>query len=509
MKKQIETWSRLPADLLKMMAELWNGLCLYPLLLGQYILFLWRQLSKNELRKRLMLQGCFVLLLQMAVALVLGEKSAEAMDCFLSIILPVTILSMVLLGYGMALKANQFYAFCCCLLITIGCGLQILVRLPLEEGATAYDLAGISWFSGFVGLLCVPMVEIFLHRLSRATAEKMLFVLTVVCYLVLFLFGRDAGDGTTCWLVIGSVSFQLTEICKLIEIFYVALVLTDEEKREEKRIFNTIALMVVNVLCLFKVGELGTLVVEAAATVVLLFLFASSKKLLLKSALAVALSVGLMLGVCCICHERIGQYQEQTTVVAQETAVSIVHHQPSKLTQFFGSKLYPKIINRFRLAYDLETMIQEDEENGTAYTYQSRQARSALYLAGWFGSEYIHYTHVPVAESDFMFTYIVKMLGAATGILILLTFLAMQILTGKSLCETEVEYAAVGLGFLFVSLLQALMSCGSAAGVWPLTGVPIMFLSKGNANAVISYCMAFCVLWCSRGQEVLEMEAET
>jgi len=132
--------------------------------------------------------------------------------------------------------------------------------------------------------------------------------------------------------------------------------------------------------------------------------------------------------------------------------------------------------------------------------YQLRRNNMAAASGGWFGSSYEmdRYTMV-VAESDFVFAFVLRALGGVGGIAVLLMTLALLICGNRRLGAVAGRAEmAVGYAFLYALVGQMLICIAANIGLLPTVGLPMAFLSRGNANSVISYLLVLFILYAGR-----------
>lgn len=462
--------------------ELAEALIAYPKLLMRLLTSLPSR-STEAKRRILLLELAFSLFLHLGLAQYVGLKAAGAMELMCSIMVPMLLLQMLIFLFTHTVNGYPFFSFAMVFLINVGEALQILLKYPLREGqtASANSFAFIAWLSLAAALLSIPLMYIFLYRISRRTAVRVLFAAVVTCYLVLVLFGHSVG-GARAWLIIGSLSFQLTEVAKLLTTIAFGLIFSDSTQSEGGRLKQATVLMAINTLFLFFCSELGTLMVLGFTFIVTAVLFIPSTRLLLRGFLISTVLVGSILLVCTMCHKAA---ETHTGAASLPKAVLV------------GDKIYQKVSLRVRLAYDLDSVIEDDQKFDQSNSYQSKTARDALMAAVWAGDGLYH-QNVPVQESDFVFVFLTQRMGVLFSTIVLIVFFLMYVLTGKQCGENPAELAVMGSSLLSAVVIQCLISCASAAGIFPLVGVGVAFLSKGNAHSIVSYTMCILILWCSR-----------
>lgn len=124
--------------------------------------------------------------------------------------------------------------------------------------------------------------------------------------------------------------------------------------------------------------------------------------------------------------------------------------------------------------------------------YQVWNAKTAIGSGGFLGKGYLHGTQsslgfLPVPESDFIFAAIVEELGFLGGFLIILLFaffLYHTWKTAKYASDLQGTLLASGIGAMFS--FQAFENIAMNLGIMPVTGITLPFLSYGGSSMLAS-----------------------
>lgn len=450
-----------------------------------------------------------VLLISLAMAYYCSAKQG-GLDLYMSTFIPLVGVMLLIFWFTETMKSSRPIAFCAAVLIFIGMSLQILLKLPAEDPNAASELVIFAMVSVVLGLIAVPIIRLFCCELQRDHAVFILNVLVILVYLLLLAVGREV-NGTKAWLVVGGMSFQLTEVTKTLSCAVFALQFTDEnvtvrgdvteEKKSDRRLWNSLVTLAINGVFLLWINELGTLCVLGLVFFVLAMVYLTSVKKLLAMVLVCFLLVGIVLMGCSICYNI--KYAEP----AETTAASEPAEQPAESTPAgeaqpkehgaivnLGARIYKKFKVRMDLIFAPETVDPYNEG------YQTMKARNALLMAGWLGSEYE--VSIPVVSSDFIFAYLVMKMGILFGILVILLVLVL-LCTGTMGClrNRRNAEASVALAFLLAITLQSLVAAASASGLFIMIGMPFAFLAEGGSASVMNYVMLLFILYANRSIE--------
>lgn len=124
--------------------------------------------------------------------------------------------------------------------------------------------------------------------------------------------------------------------------------------------------------------------------------------------------------------------------------------------------------------------------------YQVWNAKVAIGSGGFFGKGYLHGTQsalgfLPVPESDFIFATIVEELGFLGGFFVILLFaffLYHAWKTAKYAADLQGTLLAAGISGMF--FFQSFENIAMNMGIMPVTGITLPFLSYGGSSMLAS-----------------------
>lgn len=165
---------------------------------------------------------------------------------------------------------------------------------------------------------------------------------------------------------------------------------------------------------------------------------------------------------------------------------------------FLAPLLAFAVAELFKLPFRLNTWVNRAQawmkgfscDTLSAENYQACLSKSAIADGGFFGrgigQSPLRYT-LPEAHSDFIYSYIVDEAGMLTGILIIILYIII-FYRGIQIARKShsIFPAALALGLTFLLIVQAFMNIGVAAGILPVTGQPLPFISKGGSSLIAS-----------------------
>jgi rod shape determining protein RodA len=286
----------------------------------------------------------------------------------------------------------------------------------------------------FVGLSFVDYRE--LGQLAHIIYLGMIALLALV-----FLF--PAVKGAQRWFDLGYFQLQPSEFSKTACVIALAAVLgRPQVKLRWGRIGQALAVITVPGILIFLQPDLGTMLVFAFLTVVMLFgAGISGRQILVLSGLGVGLLVAVVqLGV-------LRDYQ----------------------------------VNRIRVLMDPTI-------DPTGIGWNLRQSKLAvgsgqLTGKGLFQGQQTNFQYVPEQGTDFIFTAVGEQLGFVGGILVIAAFLVLVWRLLVIAANARDRFGAlVALGIAAMFVFHVFVNIGMTIGIMPVTGLPLPFLSAGGSS---------------------------
>jgi len=356
--------------------------------------------------------------------------------CFLGIIL-FTLANIVLkLTYpnGNRLIWNSIFFLC-------DIGLVMLQRLNPNLAQKQ-----LLWlFLGFLVIFLMPFVLNFIKDLSKL--KYLYLALSLIMLLMTFFFG-DTEGGAKNWLTIKNITFQPSEMIKLLFVMYLAAELAKPKLKLINIITPTIISGFVILLLVFQ-KDLGSALIFFVTYMVVIYI-ATSSNLILFSGIAISL---------------IGSF----------TAYKLFDHIKTRIAAW---------INPWA-----------DIENGG---YQITQSLFALGTYGILGSGLNNGmpSAIPVVERDFIFSAICEEFGIIFAICTILIFLMIFYSCMKTALDSRNRYMSVLVSALTCLMcFQTFLIIGGVIKLIPMTGVTLPFISYGGTSMVISFIIFGVIQW--------------
>lgn len=276
-----------------------------------------------------------------------------------------------------------------------------------------------------------------------------------IALLILVLFVGKTVNGSTRWLAIGGITFQVSEVVKLFVVVYLAGYLvrrTDELQTQIKGFAKPLMVLALITGLLLLEPDFGASVVILATSLAMLFLGGAR----LWQFIGLTAAVGAMLGLIAI-------------------------SQPYRLERIM-TFLEPWA-DPFGQGYQLT---------------QSLMAfgRGSVFGQG-LGESLMKLNYLPEAHTDFIFAVFAEefgLIGVCVVLVIFAVFVFRAMKIGRkalSLKRPYAAYLAYGIGFWLC--FQALINIGVTSGALPTKGLTLPFISYGG-NSLVICCIAVAIL---------------
>jgi rod shape determining protein RodA len=263
--------------------------------------------------------------------------------------------------------------------------------------------------------------------------------------LLLTLAIGDGVGGAARWINVGPLTFQFSELAKILMIAVLAAYLSEKRRRLDslRSILGACLLMAPPVLLVLRQPDLGTSLVLASILAGMLFMSGASLKWLL------AMAGGLVVAIPLAWTYVLLDYQ-------QKRILSFLN--PSADTQGAG--------------------------------WQVLQSQIAIGAGGWTGVGLTNGSQsrgnfLPVQESDFVFAVLAQELGFVGALVVFLLFAALIWRVLACAWRSKDPFGTLfGAGLATMILVQVFVNVGMVVGILPVTGIPLPFITHGGASLV-------------------------
>lgn len=329
---------------------------------------------------------------------------------------------------------------------------------------------GVIFGQFILGLLGGIVALFFGLKISYKFLRKysiIIFILSIILTAMVLIPGiGQSHGGATRWINIAGYSFQPVEFLKIGFIIYFAAWLSWIKSKVKNPLFSILPLFVSLTIIagvLLKQPDTKSIILIAITAIVMLFV----------SGVPVKYILGIF-GIIVLC---------------------------------FGTLVYFKPYLRERI----ETFIKPNE-NGQTSSYQLQQSLIAVGSGGIFGrglgQSIQKFNYLPEPQGDSIFAVIGEEVGFIGATLIICLYVAFALRGYRiSIRNAPDPFSKLlVIGFITIITAQSFMNIASIIGVFPLTGVPLVFISQGGTALLLSLGMMGIILNISRfqGRKILE-----
>lgn len=311
-----------------------------------------------------------------------------------------------------------------------------------------------------------------------------LYVL-MLAMLVFVQFSGSLAQGAQRWISFGPLSFQPSEISKLVMIMVLASYF--DFKKERSNILTPLLLAGVPFFLIFKQPDLGTaLVILAIALGVLIWNKTSPTLLLLTFTPLLSLFmrqniygwiiyIVILWGVLYFSRVKLN---EMLLILGVNIVVGIAfpilwgmlkEYQRLRIVSFLNPGLDPKGMG-----------------------YHTLQSKIAIGAGGLFGAGFMHGTQtqlqfIPIQHSDFIFSAVGEefgLIGAGLTLFLFVMLIWRSVLMADEARDNFGSNLAAGIAVML--FFHVFVNIGMTLGLLPVVGIPLPFLSYGGTSLVIN-----------------------
>ena len=307
---------------------------------------------------------------------------------------------------------------------------------PLASGSTF--TRGLMWFA--IAIVSFTLASAFDYRWLR-TFSWLIYLVNIGLLLVTMAIGVEI-NGAQRWVSVAGLTFQFSEISKVLMIAVLAAFLAGrKDKINRLSTYVGAGLLTAPPFLLIMIQpDLGTALVLVAIMLGALFLSGASLRWMVVSAVSVIAALPVIWSV-------LQGYQQQRILSFLD---------PSSDVQGAG--------------------------------FQLHQAQIAVGSGGIFGRGLTAGDAsglLPVQSTDFAFAVLLQELGFIGGIVVFLLFIGLiwrvLVIGWRSNSVFDVAFAG---GTAAMIIFQVLVNAGMVAGLMPVTGIPLPFITHGGASLV-------------------------
>lgn len=277
-----------------------------------------------------------------------------------------------------------------------------------------------------------------------------LYILAVILLVFVDIFGKQV-MGAQRWIQIFQINFQPSELAKISLVLFLSRILSVNYLFREKSQFKVFikAGVATLLLCLliFKQPDLGT-------AMILFFVF-------------------IMMIV--------GSNLKKRYVIAVILSLILV------------SPLGWKIMKPYQRKRIMVFLNPNEEPLGAGYTIiQSKIAIGSgrLLGKGFLAGTQNQFNFLPERHTDFIFTVVAEEWGLVGSVFLLLIYYFLLKIIINSASRVKDDFGTlICVGIFSIMFTHILINIGMTLGIFPVVGLPLIFISYGGTNLLVNYLM--------------------
>ena len=343
------------------------------------------------------------------------------------------------------------------IIVFISASLGVLAKNESEFYSTVFAQIVLGLGGGLTGMFIMSRVHY--SWLKKYALYILISTIVAMCLVFVPHLGFAHG-GARRWIDIGPVSFQPAELLKIGCIIYFAAWLSWAKQRVNDFKYGILPLLGLLALCA------GLLFVQPDTKSFILILIAGSTMLFVsgvpvKYIGAVILIGGAVLG----------------------TLVMVTPYLQARVKTFLNPA---------------------QDQSGSSY--QLKQSLIAIGNGGVFGrglgQSVQKFSYLPEPQGDAIFSVVGEEFGFVGSVLVILLYLMFAFRGLRIAYRSADQFGRLlVVGIITIITFQSFLNIASVTGVFPLTGVPLVFMSQGGTSLLFSLIAVGIVLNVSRFQK--------
>lgn len=328
-----------------------------------------------------------------------------------------------------------------------------------KNEAKFYSVIFNQFVFGFIGGLVALFIGIKIPYKWFRKYSLVLFILSIALTALVLVPGiGQSHGGATRWIDIGGLSFQPVEFLKIGFIIYFAAWLSWVKTKVKNPLFSILPLIIslgIIALVLLKQPDTKSIILITLTALVMLFVSGAPIKYIIGIIGLVAIALFIL--------------------------VSFQPYLRSRINTFLNPS-----------------------ENSRTSSYQLQQSLIAIGSGGiWgrgLGQSIQKFNYLPEPQGDSIFAVLGEEMGFLGCTILICLYLAF-VLRGYRIALRNAPDSFAKLlviGFITIIITQSFMNIASITGVFPLTGVPLVFISHGGTALLLSLGMVGIILNISR-----------
>ena len=282
-----------------------------------------------------------------------------------------------------------------------------------------------------------------------------------ILLLSLLIFGINI-NGSRCWLYIGPISFQPSELMKISLIISMACLINKFKKKKKKTYKDEFILLLKLLLIILIPSILTFLEPDTGVVIIYLLVFITL--------------------IFFIKLNKIWYISFISFIIIIISSFSILY--------FFYQDFFIKLIG-YNFFYRIDRVLNWVNMNG----YQLENSLIAIGASGITGFGYLkNPIYFPEPQTDFIFTTFTANFGFTGAIILIILLLIFDLSIIKiALKKSKLIDKYIIIGFFVMLTYTQIQNIGMTIGLLPITGIPLPFISYGGTS-LLSYLMVVGII---------------
>jgi len=353
-------------------------------------------------------------------------------------------------------KIDKTFLWIVILLIVFGiiiftsASMGILARNESKFYAVIFNQFVFGLIGGSIALYVTSKINYKFWR----TYSLIFFIIAIILTLLVFVPGLGmAHGGANRWIRLFGISLQPVEFLKIAFLVYFAALLSTAKNKIKQFKYSFLPFIIL-------LGLISVILLKQPDTKSILLMILASFAMLFVSGVSIKKIVGIGL------------------ILLLGFGVLI--------------SFKPYLMNRIKSFIN-------PSQNGSSSSYQIQQSLIAVGSGGFFGrglgQSIQKFNYLPEPQGDSIFAVLGEELGFIGSVVLIILYLLFIFRAYKiALYAPDAFSKLVVIGFSTIITAQSFMNMASSIGIFPLTGVPLVFISHGGTSLFLSLGMIGIIL---------------
>lgn len=280
-----------------------------------------------------------------------------------------------------------------------------------------------------------------------------LYILNIILLILVLFIGKSI-NGSKCWISLGYISFQPSELMKIILTFYLIKILYNTKNKNIFYILKIFIITLIPSILVFLEPDTGSIINYLLILFIILIFSKLNKWFYIITSIISIISILLFLYL----------YFYNTDILIKYLGTSIFYRMDRIISIKENYQITNALINI-----------------GSTSLFRFNLNEILLYI--------------PEAPTDFIFAFLIGNFGIIAGLLVLICYLIIFIfiISNNKKIKSKKYNNLISI-FTILLIFQITYNISMNLGLLPIMGIPLTFLSYGGTNTIISYMILGIIL---------------